>query len=115
MGILNTIPTIEVLPDTSNWDFIQLLNDGEPAELRSVESIVIILDTCTQIDSAATSGVITWGETQGVVGIRLGRWKNWPVNNTRLYYGKLMVYDPICPKGLMWGTLRIRLLRECSA
>lgn len=114
MTTISTIPTIDVLPNTGNWDFIQLLDDENPANLATVDRIVLILDDCITIDSAVTGGIIAWDTTKiGVVGLRLGKYTAWP-SDIRVYYAKLMVFDPISPKGILFGTIRIRLLSECT-
>lgn len=104
-----SFPTLTVYGDSANFNRIRLFDDGEPADLTHVSEIALELDDAQEISSKQDPNLFNWRTgVKGVVDLKLGiLW--WP---TRIFYAKVIVYDPANYRGIYWGTIRIRALEN---
>lgn len=106
-----SFPTITVYGDSDNAQRLRLLNNNEPANLKSVTRVLLELDDATEIDSDSSPGLFEWSSgALGVLTLFLGR-KWW---RTRIVYSKLVVFDELNTRGVFWGMFRIRAIENTS-
>jgi len=93
--------------DRDNAEIVQLLEDGIAIDLAAVTKVSVKFKG-TFYDSTASPTAFDWTIGSGKIKLQLGKIATIPAGTDNA--AEITIYDPSNPNGIVWGTIRIKII-----